>query len=203
MATTDAVARSRLQLLEFLVQALADTPTEEFVRGLFADEGSLPDAEVNEPLDEGLAHLRSFYEANRDRDLDAVWRDVITEHAQLYLGGNPRVPSTESAYRDGVEPDDVAARYEAAGWSAPGDDPPDDIAVELAYLGELVTRQRDDAAAFERERAFLDDHLLRWADDFAEATYERADSDLYRGVASVLLGATTFEAAFVAERAPD
>lgn len=205
MPAADSVTRSRVQLIDFLIRALADTPSEEFVTALFADEANLPDAEVNEPLDNGFERLEAFYEANRDRSPEAVWEDVVTEHAQLFLGGNPQVPSNETAYRDdeGMDSAAIAERYEAADWSPPEGTAADAITVELAFVQHLVARQQEDAGAFEAERAFLDDHVLRWVDDFAEEVYDRADSELYRAVASILLGVATFEAAFVAERATE
>ncbi len=201
----DPVTRSRLRLVDFLVQSLADTPSEEFVTGLFADDATLPDAEVNEPLANGFRRLQSFHDANADRDPEAVWGDVAREHARLFLGGDPEVPPRETAHRDdaGVDAEAVEERYAAGDWTPEGREAADHVAVELAYVRHLVVRQADDPTAYERERAFLDDHLLRWVDDFAEATFETTDSDFYRGAASVLLGFATFEAALAAERTPD
>ena len=205
MSSSDPVTRSRLRLADFLVQSLADTPTEGFVTGLFADDATLPDADVNEPLANGFERLQSFHDANADRDPEAVWGDLAREHARLFLGGDPTVPPRETAHRDdaGVDAEAVEARYADADWAAPGREPADHVAVELAYVRHLIGRQADDPAAFELERGFLDDHLLRWVDDFAEAAFEETDSEFYRGVASVLLGFATFEAALAAERTPD
>ena len=205
MPPSDPVTRSRLRLVDFLVQSLADTPSEEFVTGLFDDDATLPDAEVNEPLANGFERLQSFHDANADRDSEAVWGDIAQEHARLFLGGDPRIPPRETAHRDdaSVDPAAVEEQYAAADWSPPGREPADHVAVELVFVRHLVVRQADDPSAFELERGFLDDHLLRWVDDFAEAVFEEADSDFYRGVASVLLGFATFEAALAAERTPE
>lgn len=214
MSVPESVARTRLQLIDFLLHALADAPAEEFVTELFADEATLPDAEINEPLDDGFERLHEFYAANRDRPPEAVWRDVVTEYARLFEGEEPAVATTESAFRDAAEPDGdgatggtdasgVAEHYEAADWSPPADAPADALWVELAFVRHLVASQREDDAALAAERRFLDEHLLRWADDVAEALADAAESTFYRAVASVLLGVTTFEAAFVAERAAE
>ena len=187
------------------MQSLADTPSESFVTGLFADDATLPDAEVNEPLANGFERLRAFHDANADRDPEAVWGDIAREHARLFLGGDPDVPPRETAHRDdaGVDPEAIEERYAAGDWTPEGREAADHVAVELAYVRHLVVRQADDPTAFELERGFLDDHLLRWVDDFAEAVFAETDSEFFRGVVSVLLGFATFEAALAAERTPD
>lgn len=203
MPVSESVVRTRLQLIDFLLHALVDAPSEAFVAELFADEATLPDAEINDPLDDGFERLREFYEANRDRPPEAVWRELATEHARLFDGAGPAVASTETAHRDAEAMDvsDVTEEYDAAGWSPPAEDPADAIWVELAFLRHLVASQREDEPALDAERRFLDDHLLRWAGDFAEAAAGATESTFYRAVAALLLGVTTFEAAFVAERA--
>ncbi|WP_435178920.1 TorD/DmsD family molecular chaperone [Halorussus sp. AFM4] len=205
MSVPESVVRTRLQLLDFLLHALADAPAEAFATELFADEATLPDAEINDPLDDGFERLREFYAANRDRPSEEVWRDLVTEYARLFESEDPAVATTESAHRpaEEVEESDVAERYEAAGWSPPADAPADALWVELAFVRHLVARQREDDAALDAERRFLDDHLLRWADDVAEALADATESTFYRAIAAVLLGVTTFEAAFVTERAAE
>jgi TorA maturation chaperone TorD len=196
----ETVYAARLELVDFLIAALWDVPQEAFLEELL--EGSrLPEKQVNEGLDEGFSALEAFVEANRDRPVETVHEELRREYSQLFVGPRPPILAHETHYREdtdfiGEGLAEVQASYSAAGWSSPEEYPEegDYIAVELAFLRNLIERQqRGQVEAFGYERVFLDEHLLRWIEEFVAELRERADSRFYRAVADVLAGAIAFE----------
>jgi TorA maturation chaperone TorD len=196
----ETVYAARLELVDFLIAALWDVPQEAFLEELL--EGSrLPEKQVNEGLDEGFSALEAFVEANRDRPIEAVREELRGEYSRLFVGPRPPILAHETHYREdtdfiGEGLAEVQASYNAAGWSSPEEYPEEDdyIAVELAFLRNLIEcQQRGQAEAFGYERIFLDEHLLRWIEEFVAELRERADSRFYQAVADVLAGAIAFE----------
>jgi TorA maturation chaperone TorD len=206
---TDAVYEARLELLTFAIDALGDTPTEEFVSGLL--EGvTLPDEEVHPSLDEGFDALERFVEENENRPIADVQDESVTEYTRLFVGLRPVVTPHETYYRDDTEYigeglAEVEESYTAVGWDPPEEYPEENdfVAVELAFLRHLIRRQRrGEAEAFGYERVFLDEHLLRWIDDFAADVRDHAESDLYLAAADIAEGVVAFEDQLAAQMAP-
>ncbi|WP_251342921.1 TorD/DmsD family molecular chaperone [Haloplanus halophilus] len=203
----DALYASRLELVDFLIEALHDVPDEAFVERLLSGEFRTPEGEVNEPLDHGFAELRAFVAENEGRDPGAVHDDVEREYTRVFVGPRPPVVAHETYYRDdtdfmGEGLADVEASYGAAGWSPPEDYPEENdfVAVELAFLRHLIDRQRagaEEAVGF--ERVFLEEHALRWVEPFTTELREQTDSRLYVAVAGIYEGLLAFEDELVAQ----
>lgn len=201
---------ARLELVDFLIEVFWDVPAEGFLERLLGEGVVLPEESVNEPMDEGFAMLREWREENRDRPVEAVHDDVEREYTDLFVGPRPPVLPHETYYRDdtdfiGEGLADVAASYAAAGWSPPEDYPEEDdfVAVELAFLRNLVERQRAGREeAFDYERVFLDEHLLEWVDPFVADARETADPGLFLAAALVFQGFVAFEDELVAQMVP-
>lgn len=207
MMDEEALYESRLELVDFLVEALHDTPDEEFVETLLAGDVLLPEGEVNDFLDRGFDELRTFIDEHRGYDLDVVQEALEREYTRLLVGPRPPVVAHETYYREdtdylGEGLAEVQASYGAAGWSAPDDYPEeaDFVAVELAFLRNLIDRQRrgaEEAVGF--ERVFLDEHALEWVEPFATDLRQEADSRLYVTVADIYRGFLEFEDELVAQ----
>lgn len=81
----------------------------------------------------------------------------------------------------------------------------DHLALELEFMQMLAgrTAARTDAegqrALFEKQAAFLDEHLLNWVPAFAEIMEDAAQTDFYRGLAKVLTAHLRDDRAFVGE----
>lgn len=203
----EAVYDARLELVDFAIEAFWDTPSEEFVAGLLGDEPVLPEESINEPLDEGFDVLRTWIEENRGREVEAVCDELAREYTELFVGPRPPVLPHESYYREDVEYlGDGLARveesYRAAGWTPPEDYPEesDFLAVELAFLRNLIERQRAgqvETVGF--ERVFIEDHLTEWIDPFVEDLRQEADPGLYLAAALVVQGLVEFEADIVSQ----
>lgn len=200
---------SRLELVDFVIEAFWDTPSEEFVAELLGDRVLLPDESVNDSMDEGFELLREWREANRDRDVDEVHTELERKYTSLFVGPRPPVLPHETYYRDDTEfiGEGLAAvegSYGAAGWASPEEYPEEDdfIAVEMAFLRYLIDQQRTGhEEAFGFERVFLDEHLLKWIDSFVDEMREETDNDLFLAAALVCQGFIEFEDELVAQMA--
>lgn len=202
----DAVYAARIELIDFLITAFWDAPDETFLQSLF-DDSKLPEKRVNDALDEGFAELTRFVEANRDRPIAAVKAELEREYTRVFVGPRPPVLAHETYYRDdtdfiGKGLAEVQATYSAAGWNPPEEYPEEDdfLAVELAFLRHLITRQREgQVETFGYERVFLDEHLEHWIDAFVSDVHEKSEKPFYRAAASILAGIVEFEDELVAQ----
>jgi TorA maturation chaperone TorD len=202
-----ALYESRLELVDFLVEALHDAPAESFVETLLSGDLRMPDGEVNEPLDRGFDELRTFVEEHREYDTETVRDALEREYTRLLVGPRPPILAHETYYREdadylGEGLADVEASYSAAGWAPPEEYPEesDFVVVELAFLRHLIDEQRrgaEEAVGF--ERVFLDEHALPWVDAFTDDLRERTDSRFYVAVADIYAGTLQFEDELVAQ----
>lgn len=94
---------------------------------------------------------------------------------------------------------DVRAFYNRFGLQAPsvGKEPDDHIGLELSFISHLCALGLDaiDASDADAETAmiasigdFLQQHLLRWADDCLDRVVEHATTDFYRGLGHLARG---------------
>lgn len=214
----EAVYRARLEVVDFLVEVFWDVPREEFLMGLFGDEFQVPDDEVNERMDRGFDRLGRFVDANRDRPVETVADELNREFTRLFVGPRPPVLPHETAVREDADYGgeglaEVQAAYSAAGWSSPEEYPEEDdyLAVELAFVRDLIERQRaghDETFGF--ERVFLDEHLLTWHEPFLEAVRDAVEADddldpeadLFLAAVEVFAGFVVFEDELVAQQVP-
>ncbi|QCJ46030.1 molecular chaperone [Haloprofundus sp. MHR1] len=202
-----AVYDARLELLDFVVEVFWDVPDESFLSNLLGDGLQLPDAEVNESLDEGFDLLRQFVADNEGRDPAAVRDELAREYTRVFVGPRPPVLAHETYYREdtdfiGEGLARVEASYGAAGWKPPEEygEENDFIAVELAFLRYLVERQYHGAEeAFGYERVFLDEHLSAWHEAFVDDVLDETEEPLFRAAALVFDGLVEFEDELVAQ----
>ncbi|USZ66906.1 molecular chaperone TorD family protein [Halorussus salilacus] len=206
----EAIYTARLELIDFLIEAFWDAPTEAFVADLIEGEVELPEESVTPEMDEGFAMLESWIERNRGEDVADVRDELEREYTRLFVGPRPPVLPHETYYREDTDfiGDGLVAveeSYAAVGWEPPEEYPEeaDFVAVELAFLRHLVDRQRrGEEEAFGFERVFLDEHLLEWADAFVDDVREKADPGLFLAASLAFGGLVTFEDELVAQMVP-
>lgn len=194
----------RCRAYDFL--SLAFRPPEHrqlrrMVRGGLAVVDQIAAVAPFSALNEGRSLLRIVAEYPQPTRL--LCRELALEYNRLFVGPDTLpCPPYESAYCDGrtvMGPSALAVRqaYQAAQLSAtravPG--PPDHIAIELAFMAELCSRQlralvdgcepavRQSLAA---QRRFLEEHLGRWAAPFGQDVRAATRCAFYRGAAAVL-----------------
>ena len=203
----NAVYDARIELVDFVIEVFHDTPDEAFVERLLNGEIETPGDEVNDYLDAGFAALERFVEENEGKDPEAVANDLAIEYTRIMVGPRPDVLPHETFYREDTEfigegLADVEASYGAAGWNPPEEygEENDHIAVEFAFLRNLIQRQRagaDETVGF--ERVFLDEHLLTWLEAFTDHIAEETDEELFVAGAYVAAGTAAFEDEIVAQ----
>ncbi|ELY99506.1 TorD/DmsD family molecular chaperone [Natrialba asiatica] len=192
---------ARLELVNFLIDAFADAPSTAFVETLLDDGITVPDGSVGETLDRGFERLETVLDENEGRDPELVQDELEREFTRLFVGPRPPILPHETYYREdtdfrGTGLTEVEAGYGAAGWSPPDDYPEENdyVAVELAFLRNLIRRQRTgDEETFGYQRVFHEEHLSAWIDDLAADIRERTDEPFYAAVADVLEGDIAFE----------
>jgi TorA maturation chaperone TorD len=196
-----ALYDARLELIDFVLEVFWDVPDESFLRTLLSGDIRTPDDSVNPALDEGLERLEAFIAENQVVDLETIKPRLDAEYTRLFVGPRPPVLPHETYYRDdadymGKGLAEVQASYSAAGWSPPDDygEEDDHVAVELAFLRQLVVQQKDGAEeAYGYERVFIEQHLDEWVDAFVADLVSETDEPLYLAGAKVLEGLVEFE----------
>ncbi|MFC6786459.1 molecular chaperone [Halobaculum halobium] len=202
-----AVYDARIELIDFCIEVFHDAPTEEFLSHLLSGDMRTPEDSVNDHLDAGFEHVRAFVDAHEDDDVSELRSDLRQKYTEVFVGPRPPVLLHETHYRDDTEfigegLAEVEASYGAAGWTPPEEYPEesDFVAVELAFLRWLVTKQREGRdETFGYERVFLDNHLMTWADDAAEDIRAETDEPLFLAAGEILAGLVEFEDEIVAQ----
>lgn len=125
------------------------------------------------------------------------------EYTRLFVAPRPLVYPYESMHRGpcprvmGDSTLDVGRHYREAGLSVPAAwrDLPDHIALELLFVGTLAEAeaagwQRHEPGAAravaDRERRFLEDHLLPWVPEFCAAVHRASSHAHFRRAAGQL-----------------
>jgi TorA maturation chaperone TorD len=152
----------------------------------------------------GLDLLNTFTaQAEPEAAAHVLRRDYLV----LFIGpGRVKAPPWESVYRSREhimferQTLEVRAFYAAFGLQAPklNVEPDDHFGLELQFLAYLFSRgaealssqQPDEATqALHGAQAFLQEHILHWADEFLGRVAHHALSDYYRGIAYLTAGA--------------
>ena len=204
-----AVYDARIELIDFCIEVFHDAPTEEFLSHLLAGDMRTPEDSVNEHLDAGFEHVRAFVDAHEGDDIEELHSGLRRTYTEVFVGPRPPVLLHETHYRDDTEfigegLAEVEASYGAAGWTPPEEYPEENdfIAVELAFLRWLVTKQREGRdETFGYERVFLDNHLMTWVDDAVADIHDETDEPLFLAAAEILAGLVEFEDEIVAQMA--
>lgn len=149
------------------------------------------------------------------------------EYVRLFVGTGPKhVPPYESVFRDEREigekkyerlmwgPSAVAVKdfYAKLGFEPEDEfkDMPDHLGVELGFMEQLCIEEgqsyetkKPEKAEFVRNKQlqFLEEHLLRWIDDFAKEVKEFTKMEFYSSVASVTAEFIKSEKEYLSESA--
>lgn len=142
----------------------------------------------------GVKLLRRFAKSfKHDRK---GYKALTKEYHDLFLAPGARyIRPYESAYKGEMVINDVKSMY---GWSKARiprlGDFPDHFGLELWFMYHLCNREarawtrRNKELALrylEVEKAFLERHLTRWADEFCSRVTRLSKLDFYRGVAEI------------------
>ena len=194
------IIESRASTYNFLSLVYRQEMTLASIRGL-VEQLSGPAEEVAES--EGHRMLQAFLAEVDGSDLEGVRTRLACEYAALFLNVSPNpVFPFESVYTSPERllmqkaRDEVLAEYRKEGLDRAVDfrEPEDHIAIELEFMGYLCQKTAEaleggDAeaalASLEKQREFLDRHLLVWVPNFCLSLLAAARSDFYRAVARI------------------
>lgn len=162
----------------------------------------------NEHLDRGYGQVRRFFSfASTD-----IRTQLAVEYARVFLAAGvfsqdeaTAVPYESVFTSEGhlmmqESRDDVVRRYAADGFAVNPDihEPEDHLSFELEYLAHMSGRalaalEHDDLATvranLQRQREFIDAHLLNWIGDLHDVAEAYAKTTFYTGMLLVAQGA--------------
>jgi TorA maturation chaperone TorD len=208
------IAQRRSSTYWLLSRLVVDHPSASFLDELGSVfDSSPPDLDL--PLGrETLALADAIGGAQSDPRSDELLR---VEHTRL-LGGLAKrygaPPPYESVFLEDKLPGEatiaVCAAYAEAGYDSPVPDagPADYLGSELRFLALLCHRESEawragkhaDALAWvERQRAFLDQHALRWMPQHCERAAALAETDYHRAMFTLIARACVIDREDVAE----
>jgi len=193
-----ASAQSRSQLFWLLAEGLLSGPWTGAWEMVREQElaGSTNDAPFATAWQDMIGVLKNLDQGARDR--------LVVEHTRL-LGGLGKdagpPPPFESAWRESIEPGEVAlavaSSYTSAGFADIDLDagPQDHLGVELKFMAMLALREaeawrQDDVAGAEarilQQRTFLDHHLLGWVPRWTDVIAQQAREPVFLAFVALL-----------------
>jgi TorA maturation chaperone TorD len=170
----------------------------------------------NADLTEGYALLRTFQRNIDERTL----LDLAVDYVRAFIGsgqsGDSAAYPYESVYTSPDHlimqdaRDEVLDHYRQEGMGKPDSfpDPEDHVALELSFMAHLNRRalelfesgqDREAIAYLEKQRHFLEEHLLTWVPKFCDDVPRFAQGDLYLGVAKVTRGFLAVEKELISD----
>ena len=182
-----------------------EPPNVASLRELADTLASIQEAGV---LEGDLAELHRVADASAGNDRRVT--DLAVEFTRILGGLSERIgaPPIESVARErrllGETTAAVSIAYAEAGFPEPLPEagPPDHLATELRFLAlccheEAQAWKRADSAAaidwLERERAFLDDHVLSWAPAYCAALAANSTESYFAALARLIAESCTLD----------
>lgn len=219
------LAKARSRVYGFLGALYNRMPDQAFAASLSNPEmaaflSSLGESEdAPEDMREGLRLMEAYIRASKGRPVEELKTELAVERTKLLRGIKPGygppppyegvyAPTTQEALGQAMM--NVKNAYAESGVVLPEEirDQPDFIGFELDFMRHLTEKEAEAWGGehieevmkiVEKERAFLDEHILRWVPRFSDLMFEQAQLDFYRGVARLTKGFVHGEAHTTAE----
>jgi TorA maturation chaperone TorD len=206
------ILETRRNFYALLYRMYLEPPSPEFVDDLMSERFHLPDLISDEELSEGFKLLSVFVDKNKDKAIDELHKDLLSEYTRLFIGPH-RLPVQpyESWWVDGKLMGEsllkVKRAYRKANIAKAKEyaEPEDHIAFELRFMHYLCeeelsadTEERI-AECLNMQKEYLNDHLLIWVPDFCDALTETKLSEFYKGIARLTKGFILLEEAVIEE----
>lgn len=170
---------------------------------------TLPDRSLIERLPR-LTEIFAAYTPSASKQLAYLNGNIdietlVVDYSQLFIGpfqmtaapyGSIYLESGRQVMSDSTA--DIVSRYEMVGIEISKDfkDVPDHISAELEFMYFLIyqeivsleKRDREIAVGYiEKQRSFLEDHLVVWLPKFAQAVDDNATTDFYKNISKATL----------------
>jgi TorA maturation chaperone TorD len=223
-AEWSALAESRSRTYAFLAAVYNRLPDQAFAESLSGPDlpGLLASTVESEDLPEdmraGVELIEAFIEAARGKPVEELQTELGVERTRLLRGVQPGYgppPPYESVYSGSQEALRLEARasvrqvYAEAGLGLLEEvrDQPDFIGLELDFMRHLTAKEaqawaegsREQALEIlEKERAFLQEHIVRWVPRSCDVMHKEARLSFYGGIAKLTKGFVQDEAEKVA-----
>ena len=172
-------------------------------------------AEVEEAeIAEGYALLDRFVSTTTESTLT----ELAVDYAKIFLGvrrGSGAFPyesiyTSENRLFMQEARDEVLAAFRAEGLDRADDfnEPEDHVALEFEFMAYLCQKaltafqESEDEKALgylEKQKAFLEEHILNWVPDFCRDVDEIAQTDFYKAAAKITHGYINLEGAIIGE----
>ncbi len=208
------IAQRRSRTYWLLSRLVLEAPGAAFLTEL----GTALDSSVLDPEAPLGAETVALRDAIRAARADSAARAALAVERTRLLSGLAKSygapPPYESVFREDKLPGEstiaVTQAYAEAGFEPPVPEagPADHLGAELRFLALLCHREGEawrsgehsDASAWvERERAFLDDHVLQWVPEHCQRLVALAESSYHRAMLSLIARACVIDRDDVAE----
>lgn len=201
---TETELSSRILGYSFLFRSFIAEPSADFIGEIKKSDilVFLPYVEESEDIKMGIEAIESYI--NQQASIEKLADELSVDYAALFIGaGKPVVPPWESLWLGGerlfsLEETLDVRRYYARQGLLPerlNKEPDDHIGFELQFMYILAEKTANTVESGDYDKAeallagqkdFLEKHLLRWSERFADAVYKNAYTDFYKGAAQVL-----------------
>jgi putative dimethyl sulfoxide reductase chaperone len=205
--TVTAYFEARLFAYELLRKGFRQEPERGFTLSLGFDGTvrSFPFAEERTEIARGIA-LMDSYLSDQSHTSQAAFDRLHWDYTRMFIGPYKlAAPPWESAYRNKerllFQAETLAVRqiYRTYGLQAPDhlSEPDDHIGLELDFMHQTSRMALNLAEQGDTEKllpllqdqlAFLEEHLLAWAPQFAADVAKGAETAYYQGLAHLLAG---------------
>lgn len=185
----------RIVLIDFLSSLFLTLPDEALLNRLF-------ELQWDESESAGSNEIAAYIDERRNADREEVLLELGRDRARLMRGANNEGMRSayESLYSSCSANESIGSLnrfYADAGFAVSEEihDAVDQLGIEIAFLSVLMKREREalaqgDATAAaqwrEQEQHFMEQHLSRWAHEYAADMRSFAQTGFYRGVGMLI-----------------
>lgn len=197
------LAEARSNLYKLFANLYLREPSKELIKKMREKEFLSHFSKVSQGAS-GVKRLERFLKKFDEEN----YNELKQEYMNLFtIPANQYVKPYESVYRDrglvmGESTIAVKKMYKRAGAEISHEYKglPDHFGLELEFMHFLCQREADAWKLKDKDlvlkylrvqRAFLEDHLTRWTDDFCSEVAALAKLDFYKGVAEITKGYVT------------
>lgn len=203
----------RQMIYSFLGSSFVDLPSagqvETMVQEQLFDEFPLEISE--EDFQQGLKLLQSWVRESERNHFNEVLTLLQEDYTALFIGpGHLLAPPWESVYLTeerltfGVSTMEVRECYLRHGlvFARKNSEPDDHFGLEMEFMSKLIAKQcqsfkagqQEEAALLAREQlCFLQEHILKWLNDFTANILNNARTPYFQGLALLARGYLTWD----------
>jgi len=187
-------------IYNFLSTSFLHTPTPSHIKTIIQQNlfEEFPLALASQDFVLALDLLSSWAIENENTDPAELCKELIVDYNALFVGpGHLLAPPWESVYLTeekltfGPPTMEVRAFYLRHGleYYKKNTEPDDHFGLEMEFMAKLISKQRQTQSKKEKEYlhneqiAFLEEHVLKWLNDFTNDVYQNSQTKYFKGLA--------------------